>query len=92
MSLKYVYQGKKGDRIIYRQYYQHSNTDTLKQFYISLVRPHLKYAAAVWDSYLHKDINKLDLTFPLLLLVLIEVLLCTCVAMSFFSEITDTVF
>ena len=43
-----------------RQYYQHSSTDTLKQLYISSVRPHLEYAAAVWDPYLQKDINKLE--------------------------------
>ena len=42
-----------------RQYYQHSNTDTLKQLYISSVRPHLEYATAVWDPHLQKDVNKL---------------------------------
>ena len=46
--------------LIYRQYYQHSNTDTLKQPYISSVRPHLEYATAVWDPHLQKDINKLE--------------------------------
>ena len=46
--------------LIYRQYYQHSNADTLKQLYISSVRPHLEYAAAVWDPHLQKDINKLE--------------------------------
>ena len=46
--------------LIYRQYYQHSNTDTLKQLYMSSVRPHLEYATAVWDPHLQKDINKLE--------------------------------
>ena len=55
-----MYQGKKGDRIIYRQYYQHSSTDTLKQLYMSSVRPHLEYGTAVWDPHLQKDINKLE--------------------------------
>ena len=45
--------------LIYRQYYQYSNTDTLKQLYISSVRPHLEYAA-VWDPHLQKDISKLE--------------------------------
>ena len=51
---------KKLIRLIYRQYYQHSNTDTLKQLYMSSVRPHLEYATAVWDPHLQKDINKLE--------------------------------
>ena len=55
-----MYQGKKKViGLIYRQYYQHSSTDTLKQLYISSARPHLEYAAAVWDPHLQKDINKL---------------------------------
>ena len=51
---------KKVIELMYRQYYQHSSTDTLKQLYISSVRPHLEYAAAVWDPHLQKDINKLE--------------------------------
>ena len=51
---------KKLIRLIYRQYYQHNNTDTLKQLYMSSVRPHLEYATAVWDPHLQKDINKLE--------------------------------
>ena len=51
---------KKVIGLIYRQYYQHSNTDTLKQLYMSSVRPHLEYATAVWDPHLQKDINKLE--------------------------------
>ena len=54
------FKAKKIIGLIYRQYYQHSNTDTLKQLYISSVRPHLEYAAAVWDPHLQKDINKLE--------------------------------
>lgn len=46
--------------LIYRQYYQHSNYETLKQLYISSVRPHLEYAAVVWDPHLQKDINSLE--------------------------------
>ena len=28
--------------------------------YISLVRPHLEYAAQQWDPYTHRDVNKLE--------------------------------
>ena len=34
--------------IIYRNFYQHSNNATLHQLY---VRPHLEYAAVVWDPH-----------------------------------------
>ena len=55
-----MFQGKKDHWInLCRQFYQHSNTDILKQLYISSVRPHLEYAAAVWGPHLQKDINKL---------------------------------
>ena len=33
-----------------------------RQLYLSLVRPHLEYAAPVWSPYLHKDINMLERT------------------------------
>ena len=58
LGIERVY--KKVIGLIYRQYYQHSNTDTLKQLYMSSVRPHLEYATAVWDPHLQKDINKLE--------------------------------
>jgi len=37
--------------IIYRNFYQHSNNATLCQLYLSYVRPHLEYAAMVWDPH-----------------------------------------
>ena len=36
--------------------YNHS----LLELYSVLVRPHLEYAAAIWDPHLIKDINKLE--------------------------------
>ena len=39
----------KAKELIYKRYYQHSSTDTLKQLYMSSVRPYLEYAIAVWD-------------------------------------------
>ena len=37
-----------------------ANPATLKQLYISLVRPHLEYAVQVWDPYLQGDIDRLE--------------------------------
>ena len=46
--------------LIYRQYYQYSTPETLNQLYVSFVRPHLEYAAPIWDPHLQKDIDKLE--------------------------------
>jgi len=45
---------------IYRKYYRFSNTATLLQLYTSLVRPHLDYAASIWDPHLQCDIQLLE--------------------------------
>ena len=47
--------------MLYRQFYQDVDTSTLKQLYVSNIRPHLEYACQVWDPYLQKDIDKLEL-------------------------------
>ena len=41
--------------LIYQRFYASSNQETLKQLYISLVRPHLEYACQIWDPHLAKD-------------------------------------
>ena len=46
----------------YRRFYGHSDVATLHQLYVSLVRPHLEYAAPVWSPYLQKDIAMLEKT------------------------------
>ena len=46
--------------LLYRQFYNNANPATIKQLYISLVRPHLEYAVQVWDPYLQGDIDKLE--------------------------------
>ena len=46
--------------MLYRQFYRWSDTDALYNLYISLIRPHLEYAAPVWSPYTSKDINKLE--------------------------------
>ena len=51
--------------VLYRNFYQHSNSTTLFQLYISYVRPHLEYAATVWDPHqLQVGLNQsLDLEY-----------------------------
>jgi hypothetical protein len=41
--------------LLYRRFYGSSSQSSLKQLYLSLVRPHLEYACQVWDPYLVKD-------------------------------------
>ena len=55
---KYLQQGQIG--LLYRKYYKFSDQTTLLQLYISLVRLHLEYSAAVWDPHLqrHPDARK----------------------------------
>ena len=46
--------------LLYRRYYKHACEETLRQLYISIVRPHLEYAAPVWDPHLQKDCDILE--------------------------------
>ncbi len=48
--------------LLYGRYYKCSDQVTLLQLYISLVRPHLEYAAPVWDPHLQRDIQLLERT------------------------------
>ena len=41
--------------LLYRRFYGSANPDTLKQLYLSMVRPHLDYACQIWDPHLVKD-------------------------------------
>ena len=42
--------------LLYRQFYDNANSNTLRQFYLSCIRPHLEYACTVWDPHLAKEI------------------------------------
>ena len=46
--------------LLYRHFYRSSSPETLGQLYLSLVRPHLEYAAQLWDPYIQSDIDKLE--------------------------------
>ena len=46
--------------LLYRRFYGQASQDSLKQLYLSLVRPHLEYASQVWDPHLAKDRNALE--------------------------------
>lgn len=42
------------------QFYQWSEPRALHQLYVSLIQPHLEYAAPVWDPWLSKDIQRIE--------------------------------
>ena len=46
--------------MIFRRFYTSSNIATLKQLYLSIVRPDLEYAAQVWNPHLRTHINSLE--------------------------------
>ena len=41
--------------LLYRRFYGQTSQSSLKQLYLSLVRPHMEYACQVWDPHLVKD-------------------------------------
>ena len=47
-------------RLLYRRFYNHSTSEVMLQLYLSLVRPHMEYAAAVWSPHLQKNIEALQ--------------------------------
>ena len=46
--------------MIYRRFYVYSTSNTLKKLYITKVRPHLEYAAPVWDPHGNILISSLE--------------------------------
>ena len=48
--------------LLYRRFYNHASNDSIRQLYLSLARPHLEYAAALWDPHTVKDVQLLENT------------------------------
>ena len=46
--------------LLYRRFYNNAPGDSLLQLYLSLVRPHLDYASAIWSPHLMKDKDALE--------------------------------
>jgi len=46
--------------MLYRRYYQYADSSTLLKLYTFLVRPHVEYAAPVWDPSTVQDIQHLE--------------------------------
>jgi len=46
--------------LLYRQFYLNAYSDTLCQFYLLCIRPHLEYACTVWDPYPAKEKTLLE--------------------------------
>ena len=46
--------------LLHRQLYRGSLPDAFRQLYLALVRPHLEYAAQLWDPHTRCNINKLE--------------------------------
>ena len=46
--------------LLYRRFYRNVDNHSLLELYSVLVRPHLEYAAPIWDPHFIKDTNKLE--------------------------------
>ena len=57
---KFVAKTRRLTGMLYCQFYQLSDPEALTKIYLSVIRPHLEYAAPVWSPVLIKDINKLE--------------------------------
>ena len=48
--------------LLYRRFYNSARSDTLFELYTTQIRPHLEYAAPVWDPCTARSIKKLENT------------------------------
>ena len=46
--------------MLYTQFYLWADTTTLRSIYITYIRPHLEYAAQLWDPHIKRDIQLLE--------------------------------
>ena len=40
--------------------FKYFDAELVRLLYVSLIRPHLEYAIPVWNSYLRKDVDRLE--------------------------------
>jgi hypothetical protein len=61
MDRSHIGEARKILGLLYRHIYGNSSSETLAgQLFLNLVRPHLEYAAQLWDPYIQSDIDKLE--------------------------------
>ena len=46
--------------LLYRRFYRNTDSQSLFQLYLALVRPHTEYASQVWNPHMQKDIDQLE--------------------------------
>ena len=46
--------------MVYKKFYQHSDSRTLLKLYLSIIRPHIEYASPVWDPYHKTEIEAIE--------------------------------
>ena len=46
--------------LLYRHFYSNTTSESLLELYRAIVRPHLEYAAPVWDPHKLKDVKSLE--------------------------------
>ena len=46
--------------LIFRRFGSACSRETLRKLYISYVRPHLEYAASLWDPHIQSDISRIE--------------------------------
>ena len=46
--------------LLYRRFYRNTDSQSLLQLYLALVRPPTEYASQVWNPHMQKDIDRLE--------------------------------
>ena len=60
MAAPYHKYARKLIGLLYRRFYQSSNSTTLLKLYLSFVRPRLEYSSAAWSPYLKGEIEIIE--------------------------------
>ena len=46
--------------MLYRNFYEHSSSNTLLKLYLTTIRPHLEYASPVWSPFHKREIEDIE--------------------------------